>query len=70
MTEPVWLTEARKLIGVCWFPNQTMGVRGYCNRVLWMIRNPLYGLADLCGRPEHQRQGAPTRLVLRSAAAR
>lgn len=35
----------------CWFPNQTTGVRGYCNRVLWMIRNPLYGLARLAALP-------------------
>lgn len=27
------------------FPNVTTGLSGYVNRVAWMIRNPLYGLA-------------------------
>lgn len=27
------------------FPNETSGIKGYINRTLWMIRNPLYGLA-------------------------
>lgn len=31
--------------GRCFFPGVTVGWRGYLNRVLWMIRNPLYGLA-------------------------
>ena len=27
------------------FPNKVTGFKGYINRVWWMIRNPLYGLA-------------------------
>ena len=30
------------------FPNITSGVRGYINRVGWIIRNPLYGYNDMC----------------------
>ena len=30
------------------FPGVTDGWRGYINRALWMIRNPLYGLAKRC----------------------
>lgn len=29
----------------CFFPDETKGFKGYLNRVLWMVRNPLYGLA-------------------------
>ena len=29
----------------CPFPMQISGLRGYVNRVMWMIRNPLYGYA-------------------------
>lgn len=28
-----------------WFPGITTGFKGYLNRVHWMLRNPLYGLA-------------------------
>ena len=31
----------------CPFPHHLHGVRGYVNRVWWMIRNPLYGFARL-----------------------
>lgn len=27
------------------FPGETTGLKGYANRVAWMLRNPLYGLA-------------------------
>lgn len=33
----------------CLFPNQITGFKGYINRVLWMIRNPLYNLARYLG---------------------
>jgi hypothetical protein len=29
----------------CLFPGVTAGLRGYINRVQWMLRNPLYGFA-------------------------
>ena len=29
------------------FPEVTTGVKGYINRVMWMLRNPLYGLANI-----------------------
>lgn len=31
----------------CLFLGATTGVKGYVNRVMWMLRNPLYGLAKL-----------------------
>ena len=31
----------------CLFPGFVTGLRGYVNRVHWMIRNPLYGLARM-----------------------
>ena len=33
------------------FKNVTTGVRGYINRVMWMLRNPLYGLAKRMSLP-------------------
>lgn len=30
------------------FPGVTAGLRGYVNRVHWMVRNPLYGYARMC----------------------
>lgn len=30
-----------------WFPCVTNGLRGYLNRINWMIRNPLYGYARM-----------------------
>ena len=35
----------------CLFLGVTTGWKGYCNRVHWMIRNPLYGYAKLSGVP-------------------
>ena len=32
----------------CPFPGVTHGWRGYINRVMWMIRNPVYGFARWC----------------------
>lgn len=29
----------------CLFLGVTTGFKGYCNRVMWMLRNPLYGLS-------------------------
>lgn len=29
----------------CLFPTVTTGFKGYVNRVMWMLRNPLYGLS-------------------------
>lgn len=29
----------------CLFPSVTTGFKGYLNRCMWMLRNPLYGLA-------------------------
>lgn len=37
--------------GRCWFPGHVDGVKGYLNRVHWMLRNPLYGLARLASLP-------------------
>lgn len=33
------------------FPEVTTGVKGYINRVMWMLRNPLYGLAKRMALP-------------------
>lgn len=33
----------------CPFPGYTAGRRGYINRCMWMIRNPLYGYAKIAG---------------------
>lgn len=30
------------------FPNETTGIKGYVNRVMWMFRNPLYGFSRRC----------------------
>lgn len=35
----------------CWFPGITTGFKGYLNRVNWMTRNPLYGLAKKLSLP-------------------
>lgn len=32
-----------------WFPGITTGIKGYLNRINWMIRNPLYGFAKIAG---------------------
>jgi hypothetical protein len=31
----------------CLFPSVTTGLKGYLNRVHWMVRNPLYGFAKV-----------------------
>ena len=31
------------------FPNKITGIKGYVNRVMWMIRNPLYGYNKAVG---------------------
>lgn len=38
-----------------WFPGVTTGFKGYLNRVGWMIRNPMYGLAY--GLSVHMKEG-------------
>ncbi|WYN05089.1 hypothetical protein ISREJYDI_CDS0127 [Pseudomonas phage UNO-G1W1] len=35
----------------CPFPNELTGFKGYINRVFWMLRNPLYGLAKRMALP-------------------
>lgn len=38
-----------KFAAACWFPGVTSGAKGWANRVQWLWRNPLYGLARRLG---------------------